>query len=95
MICIRCGDTNVLESKELDCTCPACQFVFDQDEMDIKVSWKWEIYDAILLDSYRDADLENPIIARLEEDAPGLRDDDNLVCVPGKDGIWKGLFPIQ
>jgi len=59
---------------------------------EIKVQWQGTKYDAEYLDPYLDSDIPNAIVVIVTDDAPGLRWDDNLVCVPDGDG-WKGLFP--
>ena len=62
---------------------------------EIRVKWKNEWWDAEYLGPHlTDSDLGLAILVMVIDDAPGLHRDENLVCVPCKEGGWKGLFPI-
>lgn len=62
---------------------------------EVRVKWKGEWWDAEYLASYlKDSDLGLAILVMVIDDAPGLRQNDNLVCVPRKEGDWEGVYPI-
>lgn len=59
----------------------------------VEVWWRGIRYEATYLDLYIDCDLPGAIVVTIPDDVPGLRWNDDLVCIPNGER-WRGVFPV-